>query len=88
MLVHVLLSFAVGLGATPAPHREYLPADRHGVTVRRGDIPAFARKYRTGCTTCHTAAPKLNVLGEAFRLNGYRFPENDALLRRDRKSVV
>ncbi len=46
-------------------------------------IPAFARKYRTSCTTCHTAAPKLNVLGEAFRLNGYRFPENDALLRSD-----
>ncbi len=47
------------------------------------EIPAFARKYRTSCSTCHTAAPKLNVLGEAFRLNGYRFPENDALLRRD-----
>ncbi|MBI4409656.1 MAG: hypothetical protein HY561_08115 [Gemmatimonadetes bacterium] len=46
-------------------------------------IPAFSRKYRTTCSTCHTAAPKLNVLGEAFRLNGYRFPENDALLRRD-----
>jgi len=83
MLVHVLLSLAVGLDATPAPHRDYLPADRHDVTVHRDDIPAFARKYRTGCTTCHTAAPKLNVLGEAFRLNGFRFPENDALLRRD-----
>ncbi len=47
------------------------------------DIPAFARKYRTSCSTCHTAAPKLNVMGEAFRLNGYRLPENDQLLRRD-----
>ena len=46
-------------------------------------IPAFARKYRTSCSTCHTAGPKLNVLGEAFRLNGYRFPENDQLLRHD-----
>jgi hypothetical protein len=46
-------------------------------------IPAFSRKYRTSCSTCHTAAPKLNVLGEAFRLNGYRFPKNDALLRKD-----
>jgi len=46
-------------------------------------IPAFARKYRTACSTCHTAAPKLNVLGEAFRLNGYHFPENDRLLRKD-----
>ncbi len=48
-----------------------------------GPIPAFARKYRTSCSTCHTAAPKLNVLGEAFQLNGYRFPENDLLLRKD-----
>jgi hypothetical protein len=46
-------------------------------------IPAFARKYRTGCVTCHTAPPKLNVLGEAFRLNGYRLPENPALVRRE-----
>ena len=46
-------------------------------------IPAFARKYRTSCSTCHTAAPKLNVMGEAFRLNGYRFPENDQLLRKE-----
>lgn len=49
-------------------------------------IPAFARKYRTSCSTCHSAAPKLNVMGEAFRLNGYRFPENDLLLRKE--SVV
>jgi hypothetical protein len=34
-------------------------------------IPAFARLYRTACTTCHVAAPKLNGLGEAFRLSGY-----------------
>lgn len=54
-----------------------------GAEHASSDIPAFARKYRTGCSTCHTAAPKLNVLGEAFRLNGYRFPDNDALLRRD-----
>lgn len=50
----------------------------------RAPTPGFARKYRTTCSTCHVAPPKLNVLGEAFRLNGYRFPENDALLRRDR----
>ncbi len=47
------------------------------------EIPVFARKYRTSCSTCHAAAPKLNVLGEAFRLNGYRFPENDVLLREE-----
>lgn len=46
-------------------------------------IPAFARLYGTGCSTCHTAAPKLNVLGEAFRLNGYQMPESDLLERKD-----
>lgn len=37
-------------------------------------IPAFARKYRTSCQTCHTAYPKLNPFGTAFRLRGYRMP--------------
>ncbi len=46
-------------------------------------IPAFSRQYRTACSTCHTAAPKLNVLGEVFRLNGYRMPDNQLLLRED-----
>lgn len=52
-----------------------------------GAIPAFSRTYRTGCTTCHTAPPKLNALGEAFRLNGYRFPVNDRLLREEEAVV-
>ena len=38
-------------------------------------LPAFARKYQTSCTTCHTIFPKLNPFGEAFRLNGYRMPK-------------
>jgi len=38
-------------------------------------IPAFARKYGTSCQTCHIAFPALTPFGEAFRLNGYRFPE-------------
>lgn len=54
-----------------------------GARLTAPEIPVFARKYRTSCSTCHTAAPKLNVLGEAFRLNGYRFPENDVLLREE-----
>lgn len=37
-------------------------------------IPAWARKYRTSCSTCHTVYPKLNYFGKAFRNNGYRFP--------------
>jgi hypothetical protein len=38
-------------------------------------IPAFARKYETSCQTCHIAYPRLTPFGEAFRLNGFRFPE-------------
>jgi hypothetical protein len=36
-------------------------------------IPAFARKYGLKCTACHEAWPLLNVVGRAFRDNGYRF---------------
>ena len=37
-------------------------------------IPSFARKYKTSCTTCHYAFPKLNGFGKAFKNNGYRYP--------------
>ncbi len=37
-------------------------------------IPAFARRYRTACTTCHVLPPQLNPFGRAFRANGYRLP--------------
>jgi len=40
-------------------------------------VPAFARKYGTSCTTCHTVFPKLAPFGEAFRRNGFRFPGVD-----------
>lgn len=40
-------------------------------------IPVFSRKYQTSCITCHSSFPKLNPFGEAFRYNGYKFPEND-----------
>jgi hypothetical protein len=41
-------------------------------------IPAFARKYGTSCTTCHTVYPKLTPFGEAFRRDGFRFPGVDS----------
>ena len=41
-------------------------------------IPAFARKYKTSCVTCHTIFPKLTPFGEQFRRNGYRFPGIDS----------
>jgi hypothetical protein len=39
-------------------------------------VPAFARKYHTACSTCHLAFPVRNGFGEAFRNNGYRFPDS------------
>ncbi len=38
-------------------------------------IPAFARKYKTSCATCHTAFARMTAFGEAFRRNGYQFPD-------------
>lgn len=91
-LTLVLASSAVALlsagdRARPTVHPEFggpatvLPL----AAMERADaaIPAFSRMYRTACSTCHTAAPKLNVLGEAFRLNGYRMPQNRLLKRGD-----
>ena len=49
-----------------------------GVPRTASAIPAFARKYGTSCTTCHTVYPKLNPFGEAFRRNGFRFPGTDS----------
>lgn len=40
-------------------------------------VPSFARKYQTGCQTCHTVFPVLNPFGEAFRRDGYRFPSQN-----------
>jgi hypothetical protein len=38
-------------------------------------IPAFARKYKFSCSTCHSAIPKLKPYGEEFAGNGFRLPE-------------
>lgn len=43
-----------------------------------GAVPAFSRKYQTSCQTCHAIFPKLNPFGQAFRLNGYRMPQETA----------
>jgi len=46
------------------------------LVARRAEaIPAFARRYETSCQTCHVAFPRLTPFGEAFRRNGYRFPD-------------
>jgi hypothetical protein len=38
-------------------------------------IPAFARKYRQSCTTCHAPIPRLKAFGEEFAANGFRMPD-------------
>jgi hypothetical protein len=43
-------------------------------------IPTFSRKYQTSCVTCHTVFPQLTLAGEAFRRNGYQFPNDDETL--------
>lgn len=55
-----------------------------GTAIENADaIPPFARKYQTACTTCHTAFPKLNPFGMAFRANGYRVPGGDEVFVKD-----
>lgn len=39
--------------------------------------PTFARRYETGCATCHQAFPRLNAVGEAFRMAGFRFVDDE-----------
>ncbi|MGE5243589.1 MAG: hypothetical protein ACM3SQ_05125 [Betaproteobacteria bacterium] len=40
-------------------------------------VPAFARRYETSCATCHQAFPRLNAVGESFRLAGFRFVDDE-----------
>jgi hypothetical protein len=40
-------------------------------------IPYFARKYQTSCMTCHNDPPELNDFGAAFKMNGFKFPQDD-----------
>ncbi len=41
-----------------------------------GAIPAFARKYRMSCTTCHAPAPRLKDYGEDFAGNAFQLEED------------
>ena len=40
-------------------------------------IPAFARRYKISCTTCHAPFPKLKGYGEEFAGNGFYIPEEE-----------
>jgi hypothetical protein len=51
-------------------------------------IPAFARKYRTSCSTCHNVFPELNDFGWAFYKNGFKFPKDDADFVQDPQQML
>lgn len=42
-----------------------------GFTVQA--MPAWARKYKSDCSLCHTTYPRLNRVGYEFKRLGYRF---------------
>lgn len=42
-----------------------------------GAIPAFARKYRMSCSTCHAPVPKLKPYGEEFAGNAFRLDDKE-----------
>jgi hypothetical protein len=42
-----------------------------------GAIPAFARRYKISCTTCHAPFPRLKPYGEEFAGNGFVIPEDE-----------
>lgn len=40
-------------------------------------IPAFARRYKISCTTCHTVFPRLKAYGDEFAGNGFIMKEKE-----------
>jgi hypothetical protein len=44
---------------------------------RANAIPAFARKYKFSCNTCHAAIPKLKDYGDDFAGNGFKIPDGE-----------
>jgi hypothetical protein len=46
--------------------------------IKRADaIPAFARKYKFSCSTCHVAIPKLKDYGNDVVANGFKIPDGE-----------
>ena len=41
-------------------------------------IPAFARKYKMSCKTCHSPYPRLKPYGQEFAANGFTVKDQDA----------
>lgn len=40
-------------------------------------IPAFARRHKLSCTTCHAPVPKLKAYGDEFAGEGFMIPDQD-----------
>ena len=40
-------------------------------------IPAFARRYKISCSTCHAPFPKLKAFGDEYAGNGFYIPEEE-----------
>ena len=40
-------------------------------------IPAFARKHKVSCSTCHIAVPKLKPYGDDYAGNGFVLPDGE-----------
>jgi hypothetical protein len=47
------------------------------ITSESNAIPAFARRYKISCTTCHAPIPKLKPYGDEFAGNGFIMKENE-----------
>ena len=47
-------------------------------------IPAFARRHKLSCTTCHAPFPRLKPFGEEFAGNGFMIPEDE----KDRDYII
>lgn len=47
------------------------------VAQEASGTPQFSRQYNSSCNTCHTAFPKLNDVGIAFKDAGFQFAEED-----------
>lgn len=47
-------------------------------------VPAFARRHKISCTTCHAPIPRLKDYGEEFAGNGFIIPEEE----KDRDYVI
>jgi hypothetical protein len=62
----LVLGFALALGVVSW----FLPRPAEA-------IPAFARRYRISCTTCHAPFPRLKPYGDEFAGNGMVIPEEE-----------